>query len=208
MNAFDLSEDILTEANRQSIILVDFQPTYENASGYDDPIEWAMEYINQHPDVQVAAFFNGEDVGVEDTKEEVAWHYIEHGLDEDRLRNIRFREKTYAFLRDWMDEGISDKTIIRTVRYMVMNRVNDTRDIEEEVLHQLLSETEWEDFGESVLDGDLMMTIPDIDLADLKRLSGSLIGGGGKHECLKELQLLMNAFNIKYKMVDKWIYGG
>ena len=26
-------------------------------------------------------------------------------------------------------------------------------------------------------------------------------------KCLKEITLLMNAFNIKYKLVQEWIYG-
>jgi len=50
--------------------------------------------------------------------------------------------------------------------------------------------------------------LPDINIADLKALNGSLLGGGGAHECLKELELLMNAFNIKYKLVNDWVYGG
>ena len=56
-------------------------------------------------------------------------------------------------------------------------------------------------------DREMNIYLPDISIADLKTLSGSLLGGGGQHECLKEMQLLMNAFNIKYKLVQDWIYG-
>ena len=31
--------------------------------------------------------------------------------------------------------------------------------------------------------------------------------GGYREECLKEVQLLMNAFNIKYTQVQKFIFG-
>jgi hypothetical protein len=31
--------------------------------------------------------------------------------------------------------------------------------------------------------------------------------GGGRDECLREVELLMNAFNIKYKRIDSLVYG-
>ena len=48
--------------------------------------------------------------------------------------------------------------------------------------------------------------MPDIRLDELKRFSGSYMVGGGKNECLAEVKLLMNAFNIKYKLVKKFVY--
>lgn len=191
----------LVEARRNSIILVDFQPAYESAGGYDDAIEQAIEYIEQNPGATVTAFFNGSDVGIEDTDQEVAWHYMEHGLDEEYLGNFRFREKTYAFLRNWMDMGVNPAAIIKVLRHMVVNKMNDSREMEPEELEQLMG-NEWRD---ELYDDNIYL--PDISLAELKSLSGSLIGGGGKSECLAELQLLMNAFNIKYKQVEDWTYG-
>lgn len=31
--------------------------------------------------------------------------------------------------------------------------------------------------------------------------------GGARDECLREVELLMNAFNIKYKEIGNFIYG-
>jgi len=192
--------EILTEANRQSIILIDFQPTYAGATGYDEALQNACEQINRSPNVKVTAFFNGADVGAEETPDEVKWHYVEEGyLEEERLNNFILVEKTYAFLRNWMDNGVENSTIIKVLRYMVNNRINDSREIEN--LQEILG-NEWGDVME-----DDMIYLPDISLRELKSLSGSLIGGGGKHECLAEMQILMNAFNIKYKLVNNWIYG-
>jgi len=42
---------------------------------------------------------------------------------------------------------------------------------------------------------------------DLKRYTLALMGGGGKDECLREIELMMNAFNFKFKRVRDWIYG-
>jgi len=128
------------------------------------------------------------------------WHYLEYGLDEELTHLFTFKEKSYAWLRPWMDQGVSDNLIILVVRYLVMNHLTDSRDIEEDVLKEILGE----DWGEWMEDDSIH--IPDIHIGDLKALSGSLIGGGGKSECLRELELFMNAFNIKYKEVNDWIY--
>jgi len=191
----------LFEARGNSLILVDFQPAYDTAGGYDSAIAPAMDYINRKQP-QVTAFFNGEDVGIEDTSQEVMWHFIENGLNEDLTHLFTFKEKSYAWLRNWMDEGVDNAMTIRVVRYIVMNNLNDSREIEDEAWLKLVGE----DF-EYYDDREMNVYLPDINIGDLKSLSGSLLGGGGQHECLKEMQLFMNAFNIKYKMVSDWIYG-
>jgi hypothetical protein len=197
-----LTESMLTEARSNSVILVDFQPAYDNGThDYESAINNAMQYINEKQP-NVTAFFNGEDVGIEDTPQEVMWHFIENGLDEDLTHLFNFKEKSYAWLRQWMDEGVDDATIIKVIRYLVMNDLNDSRDIEDEAWLQLVGE----DF-QYYDDREMNIYLPDINIGTLKTLSGSLLGGGGHHECLKEMQLLMNAFNIKYKMVGDWIYG-
>ncbi len=192
----------LVEARGNSVILVDFQPAYDTGEyGYSEAIAPAMDYINKKQP-QVTAFYNGQDVGIEDTAQEVMWHFIENGLNEDLTHLFTFKEKSYAWLRQWMDEGIDPAMIIKVVRYIVMNNLNDSREIEDDAWLQLVGE----DF-EYYDDREMNIYLPDINIGTLKELSGSLLGGGGKHQCLKEMQLFMNAFNIKYKMVNDWIYG-
>ena len=192
--------NILTEANTNSVILVDFQEGYKNAGGYDRAISSAVEYINKKQP-EVTAFYNGADVGFDDQPDDIMWHYMEYGLDEDLTHLFTFKEKSYAWLRNWMDEGVDDAMTIRVVRYLVMHDMNDSRDVEDEEWLKLVGE----DF-QFYDDREMGIFIPDIDIGNLKALSNSLLGGGGEHECLKEMQLLMNAFNIKYKLVGEWIY--
>jgi hypothetical protein len=40
----------------------------------------------------------------------------------------------------------------------------------------------------------------------LKDMSPFYICGGGKNECLKEIELICNAFNIKYKRIQGLVY--
>ena len=78
--------------------------------------------------------------------------------------------------------------------------VNDSRDIEPD---------EWlEEFPDDYIDefdGDPIY-LPDIPLNVMKRFSGSYLVGGGRNECLAEVEILMSVFNIKAKKVRKFIY--
>ena len=64
---------------------------------------------------------------------------------------------------------------------------------------------EFPDDWEDVFDIDTIY-LPDIPLNILKKWSGSYIVGGGKNECLKEVQQLMSVFNIRAKEVKEFIY--
>jgi hypothetical protein len=44
-------------------------------------------------------------------------------------------------------------------------------------------------------------------IAQLRRFNGAYIVGGGRNECLQEVELLMSAFNVKYKRIDRLVYG-
>lgn len=50
------------------------------------------------------------------------------------------------------------------------------------------------------------INLPPFRIDLLKQFSGSYIMGGGINECLKEIQLIMNAFNIKYTTFQKFVY--
>ena len=43
-------------------------------------------------------------------------------------------------------------------------------------------------------------------LSQLKRFNNSYIVGGSRNQCLREVELLMNAFNIRYKRIDSMVY--
>lgn len=199
--------EILTEAKRNLVILVDFQPAYDSDMyGYREALTNTVNALSKQKPSTILAFYNGEEVGIEDTAHEVLLHYIDYGLDESVTDNMDFREKSYAWLRNWMDVGVDDAVIIAVIRFMVMNRINDSRDLTEEQFIQILGEEKFEEYQDRIMSDD-MIYIPDIAINELKSMSGCLLGGGGNHECLKEIQLLMNAFNIKYRLVNDWIYG-
>jgi hypothetical protein len=61
------------------------------------------------------------------------------------------------------------------------------------------------DWDEAMEDDNISVGWVAVD--QLKRYNNCYLVGGGRNECLKEVALLMNAFNIKYKMIEDFVYG-
>jgi hypothetical protein len=192
------SSDIinLLETRSRDTIVVDVQPMYSSYIKFDS--EAFMEFLNKQQDILV--FFNGPETVGEDSKEDIIDWYLERGLDEDKISDIIFVDKGYAFFRSWMDMGVSTNLIQKVIRYLVMNRKYDSRDVPLEELQRLVGD-EWDDY----LENDPLI-IPDISLGMLKKFNGCYLCGGGRKECLEEVKILMDTFNIRYTLVYSFIY--
>jgi len=184
--------------SRRDIILVDFQPAYSTSYGYKDAFTSAINELNKNNFGKALIFFNGEDLGL-DSKQDVINHYVEYGLNEDIVHRLSFRDKGYGFLRDWMDTKVDESIIIKTIRYLLLNKLSDARDITDKKFINYL-------VNNDINVEDLLLYLPDVSISELKSLSGARIGGGSKCACLREIELLMNALNIRYKEVRDWIY--
>jgi hypothetical protein len=189
----------LFETQRDKVILIDFQPSYAKTTNYNRALSNVINYINKR-DVEVLCLFNG-DGFTEDSRDDVIDHFIENGLIEDKIDSFDIHEKTYAFLRSWMDKGVDNNTIIKVLRYMLINHINSSDDIEDDKLEELID-------GEYDIDDLKRDSIYFIDLpiAKLKTFSNGLIGGGVRSECFAEIQLVLSLFNIRNKEVQNWIY--
>jgi hypothetical protein len=160
-----------------------------------------MPFLNKRKG-KILAFFNGPDLGMDDS-DQVMNYFIDNGLDEELASRIDFRAKTYAFFRPWMDSGMDRAHLKRAIRYMILKGKNDSRDIETDEWREL--------FGneytvvEKIIDSDSIF-LPDVSLAELKQYSGCYLCGGAKDECLSEFRLILEAANIKYKLVRDFIY--
>lgn len=199
----------LMERTQRGLIVVDVQPAYQNV--FDFQYELA-EFMHQHTG-PILMFVNADDQGLtEDTKQEIHWWWYEVfenvGLDFDEvLPRIEYYDKGYGYMRSWMDSGIADRNIIRTIRKLYLEGVNDTRQLFEyeddpaEELEKFVNDPGWDYYL-----ADDPLTTEWLSIAQLKRFNRSYICGGGRNECLKEVQLMMNAFNIKYTEIEKFIY--
>lgn len=191
----------LTEGSTTPIIIVDVQPAYANAIDFN--VSELANLMNWHRG-KILMFANAEVEGLtQDTQDDIYFWWTEQGMDSDvwERPNFTYFDKGYGYLRSWMDEEISPAAIIRTIRYMFQKREHDSREIPPEELAQVVGEDEWQDW---MVDDPLITNWVGIDLLHQHR---GFICGGGRNECLREVTLMMNAFNLKYKLMSRFIYG-
>ena len=192
----------LNEKRKRSVIVVDVQPMYESY------IKFSMERFTNFlvRNYDILYFYNGpETVGVDDKNDIVRFLMESSDYSDDLYYKLmseltKWIDKGYAFFRGWMDQGVDEATLKQAIRIMFQRKIYDSRDIEEDEWIELLPELEGIHF-------DDMISIPDIQINELKKWSGSYLVGGGRNECLAEVKILMDAFNIRYQIVNEFIYG-
>lgn len=214
-----ISQLQLTEGRNTPVICVDVQPEYSGMNdGDENPVfEQIIQFVNNQTG-PVLMYVNAEDQGLTgDTVQDVKsyWEDTIRGEDADPedyydspINWSRFQivDKGYGFLRSWMDHDIPAATIIKTIRMMYQQKVSSSDDLTFPKLSQRTPEMVDIKHTIEEMDGD-SITVNWISIAQLKRFHGAYIVGGGRMECLREVELLMNAFNIKYKRIDHLVYG-
>lgn len=209
------AQEFLVEGRNHPVICVDVQPEYCGINdGDESPVCIdIVNFVALRQTGPVLMFVNAEDQGqTGDTLTSVQQYWedtlrqLTNDYETEQLINwSRFQvvDKGYGYLRSWMDQGISPAAIIRVIRAMYQHRISDSRefeDIDPMMLPQLVG-SEWDQwmYHDPII-------VNWISVAQLKRFSGAYIVGGGRNECLREVELLMNAFNIKYKRIDSLVY--
>lgn len=198
------SNGILSEAiSTAPLIIVDIQPAYSGIyDGAENPMfEEAIQFVNQHKG-RALMFVNAESEGLTtDTISDIKEYWEDSGFDPDNWNKVKIYDKGYGYLRSWMDNNVPERTIIKVIRALYQYKETDSRDIPEDDLKLIVGE-DWEDW---MIDDPIVVSWLEIDT--LKRYSGGYLFGGGRNECLKEVQLMMNAFNLKYTLINDFIYG-
>jgi len=137
-----------------------------------------------------------------DNESQVRRFLYENGFDKWKMKDIQFVDKTYGFLRGWMDMGIDVGIIKKAIRYMMSKRENDSRDIPYEEWLSVIP-----DLGDYEGIDSEPIYLPSFSMAQLKSFQGSYLVGGGRNECLKEVEILLSTFNIHVIKVERFIYG-
>lgn len=210
-------KEIVTEGRNHPVICVDVQPEYcgtNNGAGSRVCVN-IIDFVAIRQTGPVLMFVNAEDQGLTgDTIVDIQQYWadtvaeITNDYDNEQPINWkRFQivDKGYGYFRAWMDHGIEPATIIATIRELYRQRVSDSRELEFPAFNQRTT-------TQSLIQGaieemnDDSLTVNWTSVAQLKRYSGSYLVGGGRNECLREVELLMNAFNIRYKRIDSLVY--
>jgi hypothetical protein len=213
--------EIITEGLNYPVICVDVQPAYDNSIN-----QKIINFVTKQTG-PVLFFVNAQDTGTTDDHlsdiaqywEERAPGYQPEEEGEDENGDYYYKEpqgainwsrfqvvdKGYGYFRSWMDHGIEESTIIATIRELYRQRVNDTRELEFPPFNRRTATQSLIQGAIEEMDGDPLI-VEWTSIAQLKKFSGAYLVGGGRNECLREVELLMNAFNIRYKRVDSLVY--
>lgn len=216
--------EILTEGRNHPVIVIDVQPEYCGINDGDESSVCVeiIEFVHNQTG-PVLMFVNAEDMGLSgDTVHDVQQYWVdtlielgygspgeEYWDDDDEYhyteptspidwRRYEVVDKGFGHFRAYMDQGVPDATIIKMIRYLYQRRLNDARDLDYDDYVAIMG-------NDRLIDENFVINWTSV--AQLKRFNGAYLVGGGRHECLREVELLMNAFNIKYKRIDSLIYG-
>jgi hypothetical protein len=209
----------LFEGKNHPVICVDVQPEYSGIhDGSENPVfAEIIDFVAIKQTGPVLMFVNAEDQGFSlDTVQDVEKYWCdtvgepeEEYWDDDEYQykeatcpinwsRFEIVDKGYGYFRGYMDQGVNDATIIRMIRYLYLHKLNDARELDDEEYIQIMGSDKLRDEP---------FSINWTSVAQLKRFSGAYLVGGGRNECLREIELLMNAFNIRYKRIDSLVYG-
>jgi len=200
-------QEIITEGRAHPVIVVDVQPEYSGMNDGDENSVFTeiINFVNQQTG-PVLMFVNAEDQGLSgDTVQSIREYWDDSGFAPENWRRVQIADKGYGYLRSWMDSGIEPATIIATIRELYQQRKTDSRELQFPASNRRTPQ-------QSLIMGAMQEMEDDpisvnwTSVAQLKRFTGAYIVGGARDQCLREVELLMNAFNIRYKRIDSLVY--
>lgn len=187
------------------LVVVDVQPEYQN--GFNGWLPDFINFLNKNYSKmhRVTLLFNGPDLGMISEDEYRDWLY-QNGLKEKIAYDIHMYDKGYAFFRYCIDSGIDNGATTNLVRHMYQQGVNDTRELDDEFWDGFINEYGDADIRELLEFSDDSINIPDL-MGELQSYgSNILLCGGAREECMKEVEIALDALNKPFQFLDKYIY--
>lgn len=184
-----------------SLVVVDIQPEYQS---YIPFLRDFVAYINKTKQ-PITFLYNGHDTLGMVTESDYKWWLMENGVDEDVIDSATFYDKGYAFFRYCMDSGVAHDEIVGLVKFMHQNGVNDTRDLEEDFWNEYIAQNGSNDIRELMEFSSDCINIPDL-MDFLQPYNNITLCGGGIEQCLKEVEIGLDALGKKYKVLHQYTY--
>jgi hypothetical protein len=188
------------------LVVVDIQPEYQ--SGFGSMHVDLAQFIeaNWNDFSNVTFLYNGaETIGMISEQDYQWWWMEEAKLNEEIINQSGWYDKGYAFFRYCMDSGMDDESTTNLVRYMISQDVNDSRDLDEEFWDGFIQTYGNEDIRELIEFSDDAINIPDL-MEELQGYGNIVICGGGVNECLKEVEIALDALDKPYSKLDQFVY--
>lgn len=193
------------EINGKHLVVVDIQPEYQDAF-YNMSNELA-EFINNNYNglYNLTFLYNGADTLGMINEDDYRFWWIEQGLNEEIVYNSNFYDKGYAFFRNCMDAGSDEEDIVNLIKFMIKHNINDTRDITKEFWIAFVKEYGSKDIRDLMEMSDDCLYIPEL-MDELNNYSNIILCGGGINECLKEVEIALDALGKSYQTYSRFTY--
>lgn len=188
----------------KNLVVVDIQPEY---MGGIDFLGEFVEFLNDNYDEisSITFLYNGYNtLGMVRENDYKMW-WVDYGLDESIVYESRFYDKGYAFFRYCIDSDIDDDTTTNLVRMMIEKDIDNSRKLDEEFWDEFIERYGDEDVRELLEFADDCINIPDL-MEYLSNYNNIVLVGGGIDECLKEVEIALNALDKPYTTIPKFIY--
>ena len=197
---------LITEnAVGRHLIVVDVQPEYAPwMHGMQTDL---FEYINTHIHElsDLTFLYNGEDTMGMVSEDEFVYWMIDNGLDEEIAQRARLYDKGYAFFRNCMDRGGDDEELVNLVKFMRDNDITDSIEMDKNFWKAFVKQYGSKNIRELMEDSEDYINIPDL-MDFLEPFNNVVLVGGGINECLKEVELAMDALDKNYETWHKFTY--
>lgn len=180
------------------LMVVDVQPGYASAimPWLPGAILKTMRQTEEGTPILVVSV-NEELTG--DTPASIEMFWRDQGMDDDLFSRVTFLEKDYAFFRGWMDNGVDDDEIVAAVQALRQHRVGDSRRLDSSVLEEIAPH------GASLASP---LYLPwELEQQRAYRQPAWRLCGGGRDECLKEIELWLASMRIGFERLDHLVYG-
>lgn len=188
----------------KNLVVVDIQPEY---MGGIDFLGEFVEFLNDNYDEisSITFLYNGYDTLGMVREDDYKMWWVDYGLDESIVYESRFYDKGYAFFRYCIDSDIDDDTTTNLVRMMIEKDIDNSRKLDEEFWDEFIERYGDEDVRELLEFADDCINIPDL-MEYLSNYNNIVLVGGGIDECLKEVEIALNALDKPYTTIPKFIY--
>ncbi len=186
----------------KTLLVVDIQPEYNDWIKF---LPDFVKYVNRTKN-NVVFLYNGAETMDMVNESDYQWWLTAYGVKERVIDSATFYDKGYAFFRNCMDRGLDHDEIVGLVKLMYDKGVNDSRDLDEDFWEEYVAQFGSQDFREAVEKSEDCIYIPEL-MDFLNRYDDIIICGGGEHQCLKEVEIALEALGKKYKRLQEYIYS-
>lgn len=185
--------------NKDFLVVVDVQPNYYQ--GCYEILPDVLEKMNEC-NKPIIFFYVGRTLDG-DSKEDVIGFLLENGLQEHVLDQIRFVEKEYGYFRSWMDNRVDHNFIVDAVKMMSANQIQNSKTFTDSQWQQL---TNGKKDKLHILYGENIY-LPQINPKLFAKVDNLELIGGGRHECLEEMNLYLKSLGKTTFINESLCYG-